>query len=872
MVDVSLLPDSVAQVAGQAKRTPRWRRVLRLVAWSLVVVLVTVVSGVALFVTWTVRHSFPVTSGELVVPGLHAPVQVLRDQYGVPQLYADDPHDLFLAQGYTHAQDRFWEMDIRRHITSGRLSELFGTSAFDTDATVRTLGWRRVAEQEYAMLAPSTREYLQAYADGVNAYLADHHGSALSVEYAVLGLLVDGYQPEKWTPVDSVAWLKAMAWDLNSTITDQTRHAMLSASLPAAEVAKLFPDYDFSRWEPSISADWSKGSAPNAGGGVVPASAAIPAPDPGLPAPVASVITNVAESATSLDGVLGARGSGIGSNAWVVSGKLTASGKPLLSSDPHLGPQLPSVWYQMGLHCRSVSGACPFDVTGFTFSGMPGVIIGHDADVSWGLTNLGPADTDLYLERVFGDTYEYDGVRKPLETRKEVIKIANAAPRTITVRSTGHGPILSDAMDWLRTVGKDGREPGVPADGYAVAIKWTALQPGRTLDAVFGLDTAHDWTSFRKAASLFAAPAQNMVYADRAGHIGYQVPGMIPIRKQGDGRFPVAGWTSATEWSGYIPFDRLPSALDPADGYFVTSNNAVVDDTYPYLITKNWGDGNRSQRITDLIKHGGKLDVAAMERIQLDTRNANAANLVPYLLTTSVDADTARAVNLLRGWDFTQPVDSAPAAYFNAVWRNLLRLMFTDKLTNGAPKVDVDGGGQWFEVVRSLLTEPDDMFWHNGARGINGRDAMLRAAMRDADQELTGRLGADPTAWRWGDLHQLTVKNQTLGTGPAPLQWLLNRGPNPVAGGPATVDAAGWGADKGYQVNWVPSMRMVVDWSNIDGSRWVNLTGASGHAFDQHYDDQLPLWLAGKTTAWPFTLDAVASAAKDHLTLTGAGS
>lgn len=850
---MSSTPGTVTEAVPRARPKSKWLRWLRVTAWCVVVVLVVVASAVGLFVTWTVRHSFPTTDGELAVPGLHAPVEVLRDQYGVPQVYADNPHDLFMAQGYTHAQDRFWEMDVRRHITAGRLAELFGEDQVTVDATVRTMGWRRVAEQEYGMLSASTRDHLQAYADGVNAYLAGHTGSELSVEYAVLGLITPGYTPEKWTPVDSVSWLKAMAWDLSGTITYQTRRAMLSASLPADTVARLFPEYDFSRWEPSVQAD-ADATVPQSAGRDEKAG-------------IAAAVDSAADAADSLDGVLGPRGKGIGSNAWVVSGKLTKSGKPLLANDPHLGPQMPSVWYQMGLHCRSVGQECPFDVSGFTFSGMPGVIIGHNRDISWGLTNLDPAVTDLYLERVSGTTYEYDGVRKPLETRQEVIKVAGGEPRTITVRSTGHGPLLSDVVDRLKAAGTQGRVPGVEAGEYAVAIKWTALQPARTVDAVFQLGVARDWSSFREAASVFAAPAQNMLYADRAGHIGYQVPGLIPIRKQGEGRFPVPGWTSATEWSGYIPFEKLPSALDPAGGYFVNANNAVTDPSYPYLITKDWGDGNRSQRITDLIKQGGELDAAAMARIQLDTWNANAASLTPYLLRVSVEGDPAKAQDLLRGWDFMQSADSAAAAYFNAVWRNLLQLMFVDKLTNAAPKVDVDGGGQWFEVVRDLLERPDDDFWHNTKRALNGRDVVLRAAMEDANKELRDRLGGDPATWKWGDLHQLTVRNQTLGSGPAPIQWLLNRGSYGVAGGPATVNATGWNAKKTYQVNWVPSMRMVVDWADLDASRWINLTGASGHAFDEHYDDQLPLWRRGETTAWPFSREAVTAAAEQHLTL-----
>ncbi|GAA3463943.1 penicillin acylase family protein [Saccharothrix longispora] len=865
-------PDGRVRPGGDRRR--RWWRRVRVAAWSFLVLVVVLASVAALAVTWVVRRSFPVVEGTLAVPGLHGPVEVLRDGFGVPRIYADDPHDLFLAQGYTHAQDRFWEMDVRRHITSGRLAELFGESQVVTDATVRTMGWRRVAEQELELLSPDARAHLRSYADGVNAYLAEHSGSEVGVEYAVLGLLVSDYEPEPWTPADSVAWLKAVAWDLNGTVTDQARHAMLAASMPRETVDRLFPGYDFDRWEPTVQpGETSRDPEPIAPGTTVPQSAGAARPDADE---VLGALRGVTETATALDDLLGPRGEGIGSNAWVVSGKLTTTGKPMLANDPHLAPTMPGPWYQVGLHCRTTGPDCPFDVSGFSFAGMPGVLIGRNAAISWGLTNLGPADTDLYLERVVGDGYEYRGEVVPLRTRQEVIRVAGGEPRTITVRSTAHGPILSDVVDRVRATGRDGRTPGVEpdADGYEVAIRWTALQPGRTIDAVFRLNAAHDWRSFREAASLFTAPAQNMLYADAEGHIGYQTPGLIPVRPSGDGRYPVPGWTGEHEWTGFVPFDELPSALDPASGYFVNANNAVTAPSYPYLITKAWGDGNRSQRITDLIKQGAPLDRDAMERIQADTRNANAATLTPALLATDVGPGTAPARDLLRGWDFTQPADSAPAAYFNAVWRNLLRLLFVDELTNGAPKVDVDGGGQWFEVVRALLERPDDPFWTNETdpRGLRGRDAVLRAAMDDAARELTDRLGDDPRGWRWGDLHQLTLKNQTLGSaGPAPLRRLLNRGPVGVPGGPAAVNANGWNAKRGYEVNWVPSMRMVVDWSDPDASRWINLTGASGHAFAEHYDDQTPLWQRDETTAWPFTRDAVVEAAQDRLTLTPAG-
>lgn len=528
----------------------------------------------------------------------------------------------------------------------------------------------------------------------------------------------------------------------------------------------------------------------------------------------------------------------------MLAGSRTATGKPILANDPHLAPQLPSVWYQVGLHCRPVRPACPFDVAGFGFSGMPGVIIGHNAHIAWGLTDLNADVSDLYLERVDGDRYEYDGRRLPLQTREETIAVAGGTPRRLTVRSTRNGPLVSDVIKPVGKVATRGARPG-----HQIALRWTALQPGRTMQALFALNRATDWRSFRSALADLTAPAQSVVYADREGHIGYQASGRIPLRRSGDGRTPAVGWTSAHDWTGYIPFDRLPRAYDPPKGYIVTANNAAAGPEHPYTISHDWGAGYRSQRMADLIRQAATVDVEAVRRMQLDTYNANAAQLAPFLLRLPVAAEVARAQRVLRGWDFTQPPDSAPAAYFNAVWRHLLRLTFTDELSTTGADPDPDGGGRWFQVVGAMLQRPDDPLWRNRSdpRGLRSRDDVLRAAMTDAVRELPASHGDDPAGWRWGDLHTVELRNQALGTsGPGPVRWLLNRGPYGVGGGTETVAAAAWFPPSGYEVIWAASMRMVVDLGDLDRSLWVNQTGASGHAYHHNYVDQAALWARGE--------------------------
>ncbi|MGN7798394.1 penicillin acylase family protein [Leifsonia sp. 22587] len=862
--------------------TPRLRRhhrVLRAIGSVLAVLLVLAViaGGVAV---WTVTRSFPQTSGSVDVPGLTKPVTVTRDSAGVPQLTASTADDLFRAQGYVHAQDRFWEMDFRRHVTAGRLSELFGASQVPTDTFIRTLGWRRVAEQEVKLLDPTSLRYYQDYADGVNEYLKRHSGAELSLEYAVLGLQNPSYRPAPWTPADSVAWLKAMAWDLRSNLEDEIDRALLATKLKPEQIAELHPGYPYSS-HPTIT-DQGGGNprtvtperSPDAIASDASASAQSGPDATADPASYAAQLAQVAESVDALPQLMGPAGDDIGSNSWVVAGTHTASGKPLLANDPHLGAALPSVWYQMGLHCATVGPECPFDVAGFSFSGFPGVIIGHNDRIAWGFTNLGPDVADLFVEKVTGDTYEYDGAQVPLEKRTERIRVAGGKDVVITVRSTRHGPIVTDIGDAYAVIAKDqAGKLGVPAPKYQLSLAWTALTPGTTANAIFAFDTARDWTAFRAAAQQFQVPSQNLVYADVDGHIGYQAPGLIPVRAAGDGTMPEPGWTSRYGWTGTIPFDQLPSVFDPPSGYIVTANNAAVGPGFPVLITADWDHGYRANqievRLAGLLAGGRKVTGADMSAIQADTYDANAANLVPVLRAVAAKPDAStdlqQAARLLDGWDYRDRGSSAAAAYFAVFWKELLHDAFARKIPAATAPT---GGDRWFAVVQSLLSQPDSSWWADSDLGATDRDSMIAYAAGKAWGETRRLLGGDPAGWRWDRLHTLTLTNASFGeSGIAPIEWLFNRGPWHVGGGSSVVDATGWDATAGFAVERVPSMRMVVDLADFDRSTWINLTGASGHAFDAHYTDQTDLWATGRTRPWPFTPAAVTKAADQTLTL-----
>ena len=850
------------QVFARAPRAVRWS------AWTaLALVLVLLVLAAA--VVGVVRRPLPQTDGEVEVPGLSARVEVIRDGFDIPQIYADTDADLMFAQGYVHAQERFFEMDFRRHVTAGRLSEIFGEDTLETDTFIRTMDWRGVAEQEWALLEPSTRDALTSYAAGVNAYIAARRPSELAAEYAVLGLTGLDYTPEEWQPVDSLAWLKAMAWDLRGNMDAEVDRVLLSLDHSAEEIDLLWPEYDFADHPPIVS-----------GGGVVDGvfeqnATANGTRNPRRPAysqEVVAALERVQDRLDAMPELLG-KGRGIGSNSWVVDGEHSATGEPLLANDPHLGISQPGIWMQMGLHCREVSDDCTLDTSGFTFSGVPGVVIGHNADIAWGFTNLGPDVSDLFLEQTEGDDrYVRDGESEPMEVRTETIKVRDAADVELRVRKTTHGPLISDVSSEFASVGANAPtdEPGDRGSGYAVALAWTALDPAPTADAILGLNRASDWDEFREAASAFSVPAQNMVYADRAGHIGYQAPGRIPVRRSGnDGTMPVEGWISANDWTGdYVPFDGLPSVLDPEEGFIVTANQAVIDDTYPYLLTRDWDYGYRSTRIRDVLAAEGEMSVPEMANLQLDSTNPMAETLVPYLLDIE-DLGSPyyrNAQNLLRGWDFTQPADSAPAAYFNVVWRNLLELTFHDDLRE---RTWPEGGDRWFRVVSGMLPDPAGPWWDDaGTDEVETRDDILRQAMVLARDELTRRQARDPRRWTWGHLHRMDLHNSTLGeSGVAVVERLFNRDGWRVGGGGALVDATTWNAVEGYGVTAAPSMRMVVSLADWDDSRWINLTGVSGHPASSHYSDQTELYVDGETLPWAYSREAVEAAAEDTLVL-----
>ena len=814
------------------------------------------------------QQSFPQTDGELKVAGLDSAVDVYRDNMGIPHIYASTTHDLFFTQGYVHAQDRFWQMDSWRHIGSGELSKMFGSGQVETDSFLRTLGWRQTAEAEWEQISPESKAILQAYTAGVNAYLKDHTDTALSLEYAVLGLLSPDYVIEEWTPIHSLTWGKAMAWDLRGNMGDEIERAVLLKTFTPEQVAQLFPAYpaDHPVIVNNIVEGVTTASTLNVERSTFNYSS--------LP------LDTLARNTSLLDASLGPWNDGIGSNSWAVSGALTDTGMPLLANDPHLGIQMPSIWYQVDMHCLPLNEACPFEVAGFSFAGVPGVIIGHNAKIAWGFTNTGPDVMDLYIEKVNPENpnqYEVNGEWVDFVTRTELISVVGGEAVSLIVRSTRHGPVISDTYDPLKDSGdpkdkefeafKDRAGVDLP-EQYVIALAWTALTPSTPFEAIWGFDKAQNWEEFREAARGFHVPAQNLLYADVEGNIGYQMPGDVPIRSKGDGTVPVPGWTDEYAWTGFIPFEEQPYSFNPAEGYIVTANNQVPPNDYPYLITQDWDYGFRADRIVSMIENApAKIDIAYIQKMHGDSFDANGEVFAPLLLDVDLASDLTPAVDTLKNWDFQDRADSTAAAVFNAFWRNFLQNTFNDELPE---RYWVDGGSRWNDVMRTMAKNPNDPFWDDKSTAdvIETMDDMIKISFAEGVAELQKMYGKDMSKWIWGDMHASTFRNSTLGeSGVSLIENLFNRGPIPTGGGEAIVNATGWSVKDGYETNWLPSMRMIVDFSNLNNSVTVHTTGQSGHAYNEHYDDMASMWANIKYYSMWWEQESVIKDSEGHLKL-----
>jgi penicillin G amidase len=804
---------------------------------TIVGILLILVIIVALVGLVMVRRPFPQTSGSITVPDLHAPVEVVRDQYGIPHIYAENEHDLFFAQGYVEAQDRFWQMEVWRYISQGRLSEITGASTVEADTFIRTMGWNRLGREVLAyheQETPHLMPILDAYSAGVNAYIEENQ-NALSINYTILGLVNEPWEIEPWTPLHSVNWGIVMANDLSGNWRSELWRVELIKAVGEETADLLTPRYLYDQ-RPVIA----------------------PSAETAVSTQTSNPTIDWARVNTSLAGSLLANGfigapAFAGSNNWVVGGQHTASGLPLLANDPHLGIQLPSIWYQVGLHAPG------WDVVGFSFAGVPGVIVGHNGRIAWGVTNVGLDSQDLYIIRPNPDDshqYEYMGEWRDMEIIEETIKVNGGEDVVIQVRLTHFGPIINDGVVAAQEV-ED-----------LLAFRWTAQDRPRLFQSVLMLNQASNFEEFREALRYWDTPTQNIVYADVEGNIGYQMPGLVPIRRNGDGLLPVPGWTDAYEWAGWVPYEELPMLYNPPQGYIVTANNAVVDEGYPYLISHYWAEGDRAQRIEDMITAvidaGGQLDWVEFGRIHNDSYSLLADSYLPLLTSLqSDDPQIQAALDQFQGWDRQLQRDTVPAALFE-IWRMklahhlLLDLLGDEDMVAWAVSVNQT-------LLHQIAQQPDHFLW---AEAGQSREAVALQAMADTIDWFEENVGGSLDNWTWGRIHTATFASTPLGqSGIGPIESLVNRGPFPADGGRSIVNANSWSWNNPAAVTGHVSMRVIFNLADPDQTWAVGTTGQSGHPGHPNYDDMIPLWLDGGYYRLPFTREGVDETAVDRLTL-----
>ena len=785
-------------------------------------VLVTLVIILAAIGTWFVRRPWPQVDGTISVAGLTAPVEVIRDQWGVPHIYAENEADLFFAQGYVHAQDRLWQMEFNRRIASGTLSEALGEATLGTDRYLRTLGLRRAAEKDWALVDDETRAILEAYAQGVNAYI-DTHRDRLPLEFTILGI-----DPGPWTPVDSLAWGKVMAYTLGSNYEFELLRARLTAELGEGAAQQLVPPY------------------PGDGPFIVPPEAGGYAWLRGrdIKSPAAEI--GLASSRVEW-----------GSNNWVVHGSRSSTSMPLLANDMHLGLDMPSIWYEVGLHGGR------FDSVGYSFPAVPMIIVGHNLKIAWAVTNL-PADVqDLYIERLDNSEqprrYEFEGEWHDLEIHLETLAVKDADPVQLEVHVTRHGPIINDVVGGL-----EGGEP--------LALRWTALDGTRLFHAVLGLNLASNWDEFREALQYWDVPSQNFMFADVEGNIGYQSPGLIPMRTAGhDGTVPVPGWTGEYEWRGYIPFEELPSVLNPPAGFLVSANNKVVSDDYAYHLTSDWSAPYRAQRITDLLSADDEVTLEDMRNIHAQTYSLPAEALRPYLLNVQGSGRAeSEALDLVRQWDLYLECDCAGASVYQVWYWFFVQNTLRDDLGDDLMDQYLGFSNTHVPMMIELMADDESPWFDDSATSDREtRDEIVSQSLTDAVGWLRDHYGKDPGGWQWGELHTKTFIHQPLGqSGIGLLENLFNSDTIPARGDNFTVDAASFGFGEPFAMGSGVSQRYVADLSSWDNSRSIHTTGQSGQLFHKHREDLISLWQNIEYHPMLFSREAIQSQAEATLMMT----
>ena len=788
----------------------RW---LRGSLWLLAALLLALALAVAVYTT----RAMPTVDGRLQIAGLQQPVIIQRDPHGIPTIKAENEHDLLFALGFVHAQDRLWQLETHRRIGAGRLAEAFGEPALESDKFLRALGVRRAAAAQWANLKADARAALRAYADGVNAVITTQL-HARPPEMLILGV-----QPQPWDPVDSIAWSIMMAYDLGANWSTELLRLRLALRMPVQRINELLPPYPGE--QPLATADYS--------------------------ALFRALKLDAATATASFDRALDRLAAaappagleGVGSNNWVVAGSRTTTGTPLLANDPHLKLSAPALWYFARLEAPGIK------VAGATMPGLPLVVLGQSEQLAWGYTNTGPDVQDLYIERLHpadaNQVQTADGGWVPLKTFEETIKVRGQPDVVLKVRESRHGPLISDAGLTDDLLGNKAR------NAYAIAMRWTALDADADMvSAALAMSRATDVASFIDAAKGWVAPMQNMVVADRAGHIGYIAPGRVPLRKANNdlkGLVPSPGWDARYDWDGWLAADVLPQSRDPERGWIATANQRVVPAGYPHFLTSEWAPPYRHQRIEQLLAAKPRLSLDDLAAMQADVKSLAALEMLPWLQrATSAHPLAAAAKKALEGFDGTMAAAQAAPLILWAWQHHLVQQIFADEM--GAVYERAIASRTLRDALQGVL-ERNDTWWCDDKTTpdvVETCAQQIDKAFTAALDELQAMQGGDVSRWQWGKAHQARSEHRPFSRVKLLARWFELR--TPVGGDSFTVNASRVlfkpdpTTGELYLAEHGPSLRALYDVADPAKSRFMLSTGQSGLTWSKWYSTFVEEW------------------------------
>jgi penicillin amidase len=738
------------------------------------------------------RSSLPQVDGMVRLGSPDAPAEIIRDANAVPHIFAESVRDGYFALGYVHAQDRLWQMELMRRFGAGRLSEVFGKATVPRDRYARILGLYRLAEEQVRAADDKAREALEAYAEGVNAYLENRGLSALPPEFAMLR-----FTPEPWRPADSLVWSRIMAMRLAKNWYDELLRLQLAEKLPAERIEELWPD------DPPDS------------------PLTLPPPEQSAALRPGPLLAAIPKAFRPVDA----------SNAWVVEGARTASGEPILANDPHLGFRAPILWYLVRIVTPTQT------LVGATVPGVPLLILGHNGHIAWGMTTTGADTQDLYLEKTDPADpalYMTPQGAEPFGNRTELIRVRDADPVAQIVRTSRHGPIITDML----------RGPGAAVVGARpIALATPALRADdRTPWALFGINRARNWNDFIAASRDFHAPYQNLFFADVTGDIGFIAAGRLPKRRSGDGRVPVDGSDAGNDWDGFVPFEELPQGFNPLSGLFANANNRLTGPSYRHLITRDWDSPYRAERIFEVLRKRDELTIIDNERLQMDTLSTAARRLMPILLTLKPNTKLEeQALNRLRIWDLRMAREAPEPLIYSGWLRHLSCELIREKM---APEPG-DCLTPRPRFVANALTHATHWCDNLTTTRVETCETPLRNAFRRALHEITERFGRDMTNWRWGSVHRARFKHPLFTR--VPLLDRLGDRTIETDGGNDTLNRGQSYADASGRLTHVhgAGYRAVYDLADLANSRFMIATGQSGNPLSPRYDDMLTRWRDG---------------------------